>query len=164
MRWRILFLQSLLGQKSLEPASSSFEPHTLHSVGNSTGLRPSRFSSTTTLSILGMISPRLTTTTWLPIWTPRARSVSGFARLARWTVVPASSTGSKIATGVYVEPDSLHSISLTTEIASSSENLNAIWWSGRFRFASSKLITRSLITRPSMSYSIPFRISMTLDL
>ena len=68
-------------------------------------------------SIFGIISPRLETITRLPILKPKEVIMFGFARLARFTLVPARWTGSIIAMGVYVAPHSLHSTFSMVEIA-----------------------------------------------
>src|SRR5574344_2138207 len=48
---RILFLQFLFGQKSLEPESSSSVPHELHFLGNRISFNSTGVSSMTTRSI-----------------------------------------------------------------------------------------------------------------
>ena len=98
--WRIFFEQSLFGQYRRVPSSIRDEPQQEHLDGTGISSRTSPSFTSTTPIIFGIISPRLTTITRLPIFTPRELIVFVFTRLALLTVVPLSSTGSKTATGV----------------------------------------------------------------
>ena len=86
------------------PPSSltSFVPHSGHAVGKTNagnGLSRSCFSTRTTC---GMILPAFSTTTTSPTRTSFRSISSALCRLARLTIVPANSTGSRSATGVIV--------------------------------------------------------------
>ena len=77
-------------------------PHSGHTVGmtKSRSSRPSSRSSTTGPSTSGITSPALRTTTVSPIFTPLRITSSWLCRVARPTVEPAITTGSRKANGV----------------------------------------------------------------
>ena len=142
--------QSLLGQYRRVSSSTKGEPQVSHSEGNAIS-RSAAPSSWKALSIFGMISPRLTTIILQPIFTPSFLITEGLEKLARFTIVPFKGTSSKSPTGVYVAPFLLHSTARRTDTASSRLNLNAICRSGRALCKSSRWISFSLTTSPSIS-------------
>ena len=97
-RWYNLFGHVSFGQYNLVPSFVSFVLHTSHTVGRIISFESGGVLMT--LSIFGIISPRLLMNTSEPIFSFRSLIKLGFAKLALDTVVPINLTDSTIATGV----------------------------------------------------------------
>ena len=85
-------------------ASSSFRTssvlHSGHREGNTTLGESLARCSVSTAVIFGIISPPFSTYTISPIWRSSRSILSALCSDARLTVVPESSTGSRLAMGV----------------------------------------------------------------
>ncbi len=133
-------------------------PHEGHACGISNICASGACCTTATTS--GMISPALRTRITSPMPTPSCRMKSSLCRIARETVVPASSTGSNTAVGVStpVRPtetsifSSFDSFSSGGYLKATAQRGNLFVLPNASRWAKSSTFT----TAPSMSYgSVP---------